>query len=225
MDNKFPSLSLEVDYWSKEEDQLYKSKSAYGKCEVLVYSADHNIKFHELKVDEILSIFEKWIEATKQLKEDKKIKYILPFENFGKDVGASILHPHGQIYAFSFVPHTVQNELRKIEDFFKKENACMICKYLEIEKKTDLRVVFENEFVIAVVPFSAQYAYDLYIYPKRCYSQLEESRQEELVSFANLLPKLVKSLFVIFGKEVSYSLSLHQKVFNFPESPNIYHMY
>ncbi|MHA1197087.1 MAG: hypothetical protein ACTSSM_13425, partial [Promethearchaeota archaeon] len=93
------------------------------------------------------------------------------------------------------------------------------------EKKISSRIVFENQFLIAVVPYSARYAYDLYIYPKRCYGQLEESTKEELIAFAKLLPRLVKSLSKIFDKEVSYSLSLHQKVFNFSEIPNIYHMY
>jgi len=223
--NKFPSLSLNEGFWSKEEDALYKSRSAYGKCEVLVYSAEHSKKFHELNVDEILSIFEKWIEATKQLTKNEKIKYILPFENFGQDVGASIVHPHGQIYAFSFVPHTIQNELKKIKEFIIQEKTCMTCKYLDFEKKTNSRIVFEDQFLIAVVPYSAQYAYDLYIYPKRCYGQLEESTKEELIAFAKLLPRIVKSLSKIFGKEVSYSLSLHQKVFNLSEIPNIYHMY
>ncbi|MHA1204295.1 MAG: galactose-1-phosphate uridylyltransferase, partial [Candidatus Heimdallarchaeaceae archaeon] len=169
LDNKFPSLSLDEDFWVKEEDTLHKSRSAYGKCEILVYSAEHNKKFHELKVDEILSIFEKWIEATKQLTKDEKIKYVLPFENFGQDVGASIVHPHGQIYAFSFVPHTIRNELGKIKEFISKEKTCMTCKYLDFEKKISSRIVFENQFLIAVVPYSARYAYDLYIYPKRCY--------------------------------------------------------
>ena len=41
------------------------------------------------------------------------VDYVLVFENRGAEVGATITHPHGQIYAFEFVPEAPLRELEQ----------------------------------------------------------------------------------------------------------------
>ncbi len=222
--NKFPALDKKFSTY-KEEKALWKiKKGAYGTCEVLVYSAKHDLRFSELEKCEVNVILKEFVNATKEFSKDKKIKYILPFENYGKDVGASIIHPHGQIYGFSFIPQIIQNEIKLSKKYYKKHKTCLTCAIIDNELNDKKRIVYENEQLIVFIPYYAQYAYDLYVYPKRCYGYLGESSKEELEAFSIILPKIVKALTIMFGQEVSYSLSLHQAPLNY-RGAIPYHMY
>ncbi|MHA1302832.1 MAG: galactose-1-phosphate uridylyltransferase [Candidatus Heimdallarchaeaceae archaeon] len=222
--NKFPALSLEAGLVQYSLDELHIKRGAFGVCEVLIYSAEHEKKFTDLTENEILAIFSKWTKATKELSKHQAIKYILPFENYGEDVGASITHPHGQIYAFPFVPKIIENELRHYKEYFEKKKSCFMCDYVRYELKVKDRVVYSDDYIVALVPYYAQYAYDIYIYPKRCYGLLSQSTRKELEAFASFLPQAIKALNSIFGKEVSYSLSLHQSPLNVQQI-RPYHLY
>ena len=75
-----------------------------GYCEVVLYSPDHEATFGTLTADEALSVVNLWAERTQALHEMPDGEYVIVFENRGAEIGATISHPHGQIYAFDHVP-------------------------------------------------------------------------------------------------------------------------
>ena len=75
-----------------------------GYCEVVLYSPDHEATFGTLTADEALSVVNLWAERTQALREMPNGEYVIVFENRGAEIGATISHPHGQIYAFDHVP-------------------------------------------------------------------------------------------------------------------------
>ena len=75
-----------------------------GYCEVVLYSPDHEATFGTLTTDEALSVVNLWAERTQALREKPNGEYVIVFENRGAEIGATISHPHGQIYAFDHVP-------------------------------------------------------------------------------------------------------------------------
>mgnify|MGYP000736789500 FL=1 len=75
-----------------------------GYCEVVLYSPDHEATFGTLTADEALSVVNLWAERTQALHEMPNGEYVIVFENRGAEIGATISHPHGQIYAFDHVP-------------------------------------------------------------------------------------------------------------------------
>ncbi len=222
--NKFPALSKDVEYRKYKKDSFYEKTSGYGCCELIVYTDKHNSKFIDLSVDESMGIFEAWMQATKQLSSNKNLKYILPFENYGEDVGATLLHPHGQIYAFPFIPDYMKKELEAILEYRREHNKCMICDYLLIEQENTDRIVYEDENIVALIPFFAKYAYDMIIYPKRHISYLHQCTRSEMVSMLSFFPIAIKALNKFFETEVSYSLSLHQGPVN-SEGSTAFHLY
>ena len=75
-----------------------------GYCEVVLYSPDHEATFGTLTADEALSVVNLWAQRTQALREMPNGEYVIVFENRGAEIGATISHPHGQIYAFDHVP-------------------------------------------------------------------------------------------------------------------------
>ncbi len=222
--NKFPALSLEEESKKSTKGAFQMKIGGYGKCELLIYTDIHNAKFVNLADDEIILIFEKWMEATKEYGSNKEIKYILPFENYGSEVGATLIHPHGQMYAYPFVPNSIQSEFESINLYREKNNNCMVCDFLSSEIELEKRIVHQDESIVSLIPFFARYAYDVFIYPKRHVNFLHQCTRAEFHSLITCIRKSILALNDVFEKEVSYSLSLHQAPMNIKGTSN-YHLY
>ena len=224
VNNKYPALSLEGEIKRHKLGEFYEKMNGYGNCQLVVYTDNHNAKFVSLTPENIMDIFEVWMNATKESSKNASLKYILPFENYGSDVGATLIHPHGQIYNFPFLPNEIQKEFDTIQEYREKNSECMVCKYLSTELDKAVRIVYHDDNIIALIPYHAKYAYDVYIYPKRHYNYLHQGTRSELNTFIDLLPRVIEALNTIFERDVSYSLSLHQAPLNTKNS-SFYHLY
>jgi UDPglucose--hexose-1-phosphate uridylyltransferase len=77
---------------------------APGRCEVILYSPDHDASLATIGAPGVREVVDLWAERTEALLGDPEVDYVLVFENRGREIGATIDHPHGQIYAFDHVP-------------------------------------------------------------------------------------------------------------------------
>ena len=118
-DNDFPALSQNPPVPDDVATELYQTKEAYGKCEVILYSPNHTITLPELSVSHIRELVDLWTARFCALKQDEKIKYIFIFENRGDVVGVTVPHPHGQIYAYSYVPKKLEVELASSKEYYE----------------------------------------------------------------------------------------------------------
>jgi UDPglucose--hexose-1-phosphate uridylyltransferase len=109
--NDFPVLSQTPDNIDLQNSPIVKNKKAYGKCEVILYSPKHDTKLYELSDAHILRLIQLWTSRFVELAKDKKVKYIFEFENRGEEVGVTMPHPHGQLYAYSWIPFKIKSEL------------------------------------------------------------------------------------------------------------------
>jgi len=222
--NKFPALSLEEQPKKSKKGEFELKIDGYGRCELIVYTDVHDSKFVDLSDDEIMQIFEQWMEATKEYAQNKNIKYILPFENYGSEVGATLIHPHGQLYAYPFVPNYIKAELNSINRYMDAKKSCMVCDFLKSEIEKNKRIVYQDDYIINLIPYFARYAYDMFIYPKRHVNFLHQCTRSESNSLINCVRNSILALNRYFGKEISYSLSLHQAPMNVKGTAN-YHLY
>lgn len=83
-----------------------------GRCEVVLYTADHDQTFWGLGVPGVRRVVDLWAERTAVLGAGDDVDYVLIFENRGAAVGATISHPHGQIYAYDRIPPVPLRALR-----------------------------------------------------------------------------------------------------------------
>ena len=111
-DNDFPALSFEPPLPDNVDNgKLFKTKPSIGKCEVILYSSNHNTTLPELPVEHITKLVKLWQERMVEIAKNKKIKYIMPFENKGEVVGVTMPHPHGQIFVYSRIPLRIKRKI------------------------------------------------------------------------------------------------------------------
>ena len=165
-DNDFPALMQNPPEPDPVGNDFFKVEKAYGKCEVILYSPEHTVTLPELTVEHVEKLVELWTQRFIELSKDEKIKYVFIFENRGEVVGVTMPHPHGQIYGYSFIPKKIELELEASKEHFEEHNECLMCRFLEEEKKFEKRVIFENEDFSVVLPFFVEYPYGVYIISK-----------------------------------------------------------
>jgi UDPglucose--hexose-1-phosphate uridylyltransferase len=83
------------------------------RCEIVLYTPRHDAAFWELSPVEARRVIDLWAERTHALGSRPDVDYVLVFENRGPEVGATIAHPHGQIYAFDQIPPRAVAELSR----------------------------------------------------------------------------------------------------------------
>ena len=180
---------------------VLETKSSDGTCEVVVYSSKHLDTIAQMTTDKIELLFEVWSDRYRSLLKREDIKYVMPFENRGEECGVTLHHPHGQIYAYPFIPPVIQKEI----NIFKKEN--FILKLMQdFEKKY---FVYQDEHVIAAVPPFARYAYEIWIMPKKQISGPWQFTDQEYNSFAKAFEKVVKGYDSFIGRRCPYIMGLH----------------
>src|SRR5580658_2909559 len=123
-----------------------------GYCDVVLYSPEHTKLPSELPVSQWEKVIDLWARRTAELQADPHVKHVMVFENAGEAVGVTMPHPHGQIYAFPFVPPRVERELRTAEEFRRREGVCLHCRVLGDETGDGRRVVAENSAFVAFAP-------------------------------------------------------------------------
>ena len=158
--NRWPALSpgpppdLRVDAL----DATSGTQPAAGACEVVLFSPEHDQSLASLPPEHVRKVVDLWAARTEALLARPEIEYVLVFENRGREVGATIDHPHGQIYGYPFVPPAPAAEMQ--------HSDCMVCRELDAEARAKERIVTEVGDWVAWVPYASGYAYGVRIAPR-----------------------------------------------------------
>ena len=209
--NKFPTLRTDPAPPDVKCDILYRCRPSKGICEVIVYTPQHDTFLADLSIENIEAVIELWTQRFKELGDRDYIKYVFIFENKGRIIGVTLDHPHGQIYAFPFIPSLIKRELASSKRYWKRNGACLFCRMIEKEKKDALRMVCENEGFICFLPFFAHWPYGVHIYPRRHVGALTDLTEEEKTMFASILKKILKKFDNLFNMSFPYMMVLHQR--------------
>src|SRR5260221_9432916 len=132
-----------------------------GAAEVVLFSPDHGASLATIGVDGVTRVIDLWVERTEALLARPEIEYVLVFENRGAAVGATIHHPHGQIYGYPFVPPTPAREIAGAA-----QGECPVCAELAFETADPARVVYDDGEWVAWVPFASAHSYGLRFAPR-----------------------------------------------------------
>ena len=133
---------------------------AVGACEVILFSPEHGESLASLGVEQVRKVVDLWADRTEALLARPEIEYVLVFENRGREVGATIDHPHGQIYGYPFVPPAPARELHH------DAASCGVCLEVASELDARVRIVAEQGDWVAWVPFASGYAYGMRFAPR-----------------------------------------------------------
>ena len=216
-DNDFPALSLNASVPGKVKSKIYRNSPAYGKCEVILYSPGHKKTLHELTLAHVAKIIDLWVKRCAVLSKNKKIKYVFPFENKGEEVGVTMIHPHGQIYAYPFVPLKIKTELDNAKKYYSKRKRCIVCDMNRQELKDSCRLVFENESFIAYLPHFTDYPYGVFISSKKHRPYLTSLSKSERRDLAEAIKVIQGTFDRVFNRPFPLMMCVHQCPVNSPE--------
>lgn len=210
-ENRFPSLLRQPGTPSIASDELYAVEPSYGVCEVIVYSPDHTTSLAAEPVEQIHKLVRVWRHRFEQLEKHDFIRYVFIFENKGEAVGVTLHHPHGQIYAYPFVPPVVTRELARSKEHKEQTGRCLICDILRKELEFGDRVVASNDSFAAYIPFFARYPFEVHITPKRHIQAFTDFSSGEQRDLAGVLKQVLAAFDRLFDRAFPYIMAIHQR--------------
>jgi UDPglucose--hexose-1-phosphate uridylyltransferase len=175
-----------------------------GRCEVVLYTPQHDATFWSLGVEGARKVVDLWAERSAALGAREDIDYVLVFENRGAEVGATIAHPHGQIYAFDFVPDVPARELERGGNVGEPGE----------------RIVAEARGWRAWVPEAPTFPYGLVLSPDDAVPDLPSLDDAGRDGLAELLVDVLGRLDRLFDAQTPYMLWIHQRPFDGGDWPN-----
>jgi UDPglucose--hexose-1-phosphate uridylyltransferase len=163
-DNLFPSMTPAARH---APASVVETAPAHGKCEVVVFSQQPDTSLGSLDLDHVELLLQVWGRRTQEIARQHGVRYVLPFENRGAEVGVTLHHPHGQIYAYPFVPAVPSRIHTREADHFREHGQPLLQQLIEREIDEGQRVLYRGEHAIAFVPAWARYPYEVWVAPRR----------------------------------------------------------
>lgn len=205
--NDFAALMTDTPESQQQNDDLFTLQSARGTSRVICFSPDHAKSLPELSHDALKGVVSTWCEQVADLSQD--YAWVQVFENKGSAMGCSNPHPHGQIWANSFVPVEVEKADRNQQAYFDKHGTSMLLDYANRESADGTRTVVETEHWIAVVPYWAAWPFETLLLPKFACARMTELSDEQQSDLAIALKKLTSRYDNLFQCSFPYSMGWH----------------
>jgi UDPglucose--hexose-1-phosphate uridylyltransferase len=184
---------------------------AAGRCEVVCFTADHDASFARLSPDRVRTVVEAWADRTTELSACPGTMHVFCFENRGEEIGVTLHHPHGQIYAYPFVPPTVRRMLAAARAYASRgHGGNLFADVLAEERETGERVIAANGHWTAFVPAAARWPYEVHVYPHRRVSDIPALTGAERDAFAPVYLDVLRRFDALFPAPLPYVSAWYQ---------------
>lgn len=198
-ENRFPSLAGDS-----------------GRCEVVCFTSDHDASFAGLSEEQAGLVLEAWTDRTSELSHLPSVEQVFCFENRGVEIGVTLQHPHGQIYAYPFTTPRTALMLRSVAAHKEMTGGENLFDAILERELADERVVLEGEHWVAFVPYAAHWPYEVHLYPKRRVPDLLGLDEDARTEFPKIYLELLRRFDRIFGEgepPTPYIAAWHQAPF------------
>ncbi|MEU3732653.1 MULTISPECIES: galactose-1-phosphate uridylyltransferase [unclassified Streptomyces] len=198
-ENRFPSLAGDS-----------------GRCEVVCFTSDHNASFADLSEEQARLVLDAWTDRTSELSHLPSVQQVFCFENRGAEIGVTLGHPHGQIYAYPFTTPRTALMLRSLAAHKEATGGENLFDAVLAEELAGERVVLETDHWAAFVPYSAHWPYEVHLYPKRRVPDLLGLDEAARTEFPQVYLELLRRFDRIFGAgepPTPYIAAWHQAPF------------
>jgi UDPglucose--hexose-1-phosphate uridylyltransferase len=183
---------------------------AHGRCEVVCFTADHGSSFARLSPRRVRTVLEAWADRTAVLGAMPGISQVYCFENRGEEIGVTLHHPHGQIYAYPFVTPRTRRMLEMAAAYTARTGGNLFDDLTAAEVAAGTRMVTRNAEWIAFVPAAARWPYEVMIFPARRVPRITELDEAARDGFAGLYLDVLNRLDALFGAPLPYIAAWHQ---------------
>ena len=194
LENRFPSFTAEV----------------HGRCEVVCFTSRHDASFTSLSAERVRDVLEVLADRTAELSALPGVEQVFCFENRGREIGVTLQHPHGQIYAYPFVTPRTRRMLDVARAHRERTGGDLFAEILSDERAVGSRVVASNDSWTAFVPQAARWPYEVHIYPHRKVPDLVALDDAERAAFAPLYLEVLAGFDGLFDAPAPYVSGWHQ---------------
>ncbi|HUI42943.1 MAG TPA: galactose-1-phosphate uridylyltransferase [Terriglobia bacterium] len=208
--NDFAAFTIPPPEPAIQGDDFYRVRPSLGRCDVVLYHPDHNTSLPQLSLHHVTLLVRLWRQRFAELARTRGIRYVLIFENKGAAIGVTMPHPHGQIYAFPFIPPRIARELRMARAYRQSHRRCLYCDILARERRDGRRLVAENAAFTAIIPFYARWPFEVHILARRHVTTLEDLKSAEERQLAEILKWVTLKYDNLYGFSFPYMMLLHQ---------------
>ncbi|WP_151774458.1 galactose-1-phosphate uridylyltransferase [Streptomyces abyssomicinicus] len=199
-ENRFPSLAGDS-----------------GRCEVVCFTEDHDASFSSLTEEQARLVLDAWTDRTAELSQLSSVVQVFPFENRGQEIGVTLGHPHGQIYAYPFVTPRTARMFQSLAARRGEDPEANLFDEIVTRESTGERLVLEGEHWVAFVPYAAHWPYEVHLYPRRRVPDLTALDEAQRAEFPRLYLELLRRFDRIFGPDeppTPYIAAWHQAPFS-----------
>ena len=189
-ENRFPSLSQRPG--GAEHRPPFLARDGFGRCEVVCFTSEHDVSFTGLEPDRVATVLAALIDRTGQLSALPGIEYVYCFENRGEEIGVTLSHPHGQIYAMPVVPPRMVQLATSYTDHHARTGRCAQCDALAAELAAQTRIVLTGEHWVAYVPFAARWPYEVRVVPRRHLPDLPALEPDERAELSQVYLEVLR---------------------------------
>ncbi|MFY9615477.1 MAG: galactose-1-phosphate uridylyltransferase, partial [Candidatus Dormiibacterota bacterium] len=177
---------------------------AGGSCEVVVYTQEHEGSFATLAPERLERLAGVWTDRYRHLTSRRGIKYVFIFENRGEQVGVTLHHPHGQIYAYPFVPPVAATELRG------QPGKCLQCQLVRDELNGRRRVLINDSGIVAYVPEYARWPYEVHVATRTHRPALPDLPPAVRLALLTAMQRVTRAYDRLFDLPMPYMMAMHQ---------------
>jgi UDPglucose--hexose-1-phosphate uridylyltransferase len=189
---------------------LLAARPGHGRCEVVCFSPRHSASFADLTHDEAALVLSAWIDRSVALAALPDVEQVYCFENRGPEIGVTLSHPHGQIYAYPFVTPRTARMLATLGRYRRDRGRNLFDDVLASELGDGSRIVIEAEHWVAFVPHAAHWPYEVHLYPRRRVPDLAELTAAEQDEFCDVYLDLLRRFDRLFDAPAPYISAWHQ---------------
>lgn len=191
--NKFPALEEGVDN-KRLEEGIYLKMGGYGIHEVIIEHSRHDLDIPDLSYEEVKLIIETYHRRYLELMKDHYHLMPLIFRNHGSRAGTSLIHPHSQIIVTNFVPKYIREREEQAQRYFDEFGTCVFCDILKYELEEKIRLIYETDHFVSIIPYAAEVPFEIKIIPKKHLAEFGNISEEEKEDFAVILRDTLKLL-------------------------------
>jgi UDPglucose--hexose-1-phosphate uridylyltransferase len=209
--NDYAALLPDTPEGTFDRDGLLHAELARGTCRVVCFSPRHDLTIAEMDASALRLVVDTWAAQYEELGAQSWINYVQVFENRGAMMGASNPHPHGQIWATSYLPQHAAREQNTQRDYYAANGRTLLTDYLALELAEGARIVCDNEHFVALVPFWAVWPFETLLISRRPIGALPDLLADERAGLAGILKRLTTRYDNLFEVSFPYSMGFHQR--------------
>lgn len=186
-------------------------RAGLGRCEVVCFTADHDASFASLPPERVRTVLAALADRTAALAALPGVEQVFCFENRGVEIGVTLHHPHGQIYAYPFIAPRTRTMLAAARRHADATGGrSLFGDMLTAERASGDRIVVANDLWTAFVPAAARWPYEILIAPHRRVPDLTALTDAESDALAPLYLDVLRRLDGLFGVAMPYVAAWHQ---------------